>query len=159
MGLDAMILMFWKLSFKLDFHSPFLPSSRGSLVPLFSAIRVVSSAYMRLLIFCLTILISAYDSSRPALHMMYSAYKLNKQSDNIQPCHTPFPILNQSAVPCKALTVASWHHYYVVIASLVVQALKNLPAIWETQVQSLGREDPLDKGMAIHSSVLACRIP
>ena len=36
---------------------------------------------------------------------------------------------------------------------------KNLPAIQETQVQSLGWEDPLKKGMAIHSSILAWRIP
>ena len=33
--------------------------------------------------------------------------------------------------------------------------VKNLPAMWETQIQSLGQEDPLKKGMAIHSSVLA----
>ena len=37
--------------------------------------------------------------------------------------------------------------------------VKNLPAMQETQVQSLGREDPLEKGMAIHSSILAWRIP
>ena len=39
---------------------------------------------------------------------MYSAYKLNKQGDNIQPWCTPFPIWNQSVVPCPVLTVASW---------------------------------------------------
>ena len=44
-------------------------------------------------------------------------------------------------------------------ASLVAQLVKNLPAVWETQVQSLGWEDPLEKGMATHSSVLAWRIP
>ena len=38
---------------------------------------------------------------------------------------------------------------------LVAQMAKNLPAMWETQVQSLGWEDPLEKGMAIHSSILA----
>ena len=43
--------------------------------------------------------------------MMYSAYKLNKQGDNIQPWHTPFPIWNQSVVPCPVLTVASWPAY------------------------------------------------
>ena len=43
--------------------------------------------------------------------MMYSAYKLNKQADNIQPWHTPFPIWNQSVVPCPVLTVASWPAY------------------------------------------------
>ena len=42
---------------------------------------------------------------------------------------------------------------------LVPQMVKNLPAIQETWVRSLGREDPLEKGMATHSSVLACRIP
>ena len=44
-------------------------------------------------------------------------------------------------------------------ASLVVQRLKRLPAMWETWVQSLGREDPLEKEMATHSSILAWRIP
>ena len=44
-------------------------------------------------------------------------------------------------------------------ASLVAQLVKNLPAMWETQVRSLGREDSLEKGMATHSSILACRIP
>ena len=42
---------------------------------------------------------------------MYSVYKLNKQGDNIQPWHTPFPIWNQSVVPCPVLTVASWPAY------------------------------------------------
>ena len=37
--------------------------------------------------------------------------------------------------------------------------MKNLPAMWETQVLSLGKEDPLEKGMATHSSILAWRIP
>ena len=40
-------------------------------------------------------------------------------------------------------------------ASLVAQRLKHLPAMWETWVQSLGREDPLEKEMATHSSILA----
>ena len=43
--------------------------------------------------------------------------------------------------------------------SLVAQTVKNPPAMWETQVWSLGREDPLEKGMATHSSILAWRIP
>ena len=43
--------------------------------------------------------------------MMYSAYKLNKQGDNIQPWHTPFPIWNPSVVPCPVLTVVSWPAY------------------------------------------------
>ena len=45
------------------------------------------------------------------------------------------------------------------LASLVAQRLKRLPAMRETQVQSLGQEDPLEKEMATHSSILAWRIP
>ena len=41
----------------------------------------------------------------------------------------------------------------------MVQTVKELPAIQDTRVQSLGREDPLEKGMATHSSILAWRIP
>ena len=44
-------------------------------------------------------------------------------------------------------------------ASLVAQTVKNLPAMWETWVQSLGQEDPLEKEMATHSSTLAWKIP
>ena len=50
-------------------------------------------------------------SSSPVFLMMYSAYELNKQGDNIQPLHTPFLILNQSVVLCLVLTVASWPAY------------------------------------------------
>ena len=63
------------------------------------------------LMFLLAILIPACASSSPAFCMMYSAYKLNKQDDNIQPWRTPFPIWNQSIVPCLVLTVASWPAY------------------------------------------------
>ena len=44
-------------------------------------------------------------------------------------------------------------------ASLVAQLVKNLPAVWEIWVQSLGWEDSLEKGKATHSSILAWRIP
>ena len=44
-------------------------------------------------------------------------------------------------------------------ASLVAQMVKNPPAMWETWAQSLGWEDPLEEGMATHSSILAWRIP
>ena len=75
---------------------------------LLSAIKVVSSSY---LIFLPTILIPTCASSSLAFHMMYSAYRLNKQCDNIQPYRIPFPILNQSIVSCPVLTVASWPAY------------------------------------------------
>ena len=74
-------------------------------------ISVVASAYPRLLIFLPAILIPACASSRLAFHMMYSAYKLNMKGGNIQPWCTPFPIWNQSVVPCPILTVASWPAY------------------------------------------------
>ena len=76
-----------------------------------SAIRVVSSAYLRLLIFLPAVLILACASSSPAFLMIYSAYKLNKQGYNVQPWCTPFPIWDQSVVPCPVLTVAYWPAY------------------------------------------------
>ena len=80
-----------------------------------SAISVVSSAYLKLLIFLLAILIPAYTSSSSAFHMMSSAYKLNNQGDNIskskEPWCAPFPIWNQPVVPCPVLTLASWPAY------------------------------------------------
>ena len=100
-------LSFWMLSFKSAFSLSsftFIKSSSS-----FSAIRVVSSAYLRLLIFLLSILIPACASSRPVFHIMYSAYKLNKQGDNIQPWCTPFPNLeplrcSMSGANCCFLT-------------------------------------------------------
>ena len=175
-----MIFIFWMLSFKPAFSL----SSLTFIKRLFSscslfAIRMVSSAYLRLLIFLVAILIPACASSSwgilhdvlCTLHMgfpcgsagkestcnagdlglipglgrspgegksypfqysglensmdcivhggvkswtwlsdfhFHSVYKLNKQSDNIPPWHTPFPIWKQSVVPCPVLTVASW---------------------------------------------------
>ena len=49
--------------------------------------------------------------------------------------------------------------FYLTCTSEVAQMVKNLPAVWETQVWSLGQEDPLEKGMGTHSSILAWRIP
>ena len=53
----------------------------------------------------------------------------------------------------------TFHFHSTKWASLVAQMVKNLPAMQETQVLSLGQEDPLEKEMATHSSVLAWRIP
>ena len=111
--LDAMILFFWMLSFKPTFSlSSFTFIKRLFSSSFLSAIRVVSPAYPRLLIFLREIFIPACSSSSPTFHMMYSAYKLNKQSDNIQPWCTPFLIWNQSVIPCPILTFASvWTSY------------------------------------------------
>ena len=104
MGLDAMILVFCMLSFKPVFSLySFTLSKRPFSSSSLSAIRVIPSAYL-----LPAILIPVCDSPSLVFHMMYSAYKLNKQGDTIQPWHTPFPILDQSVVPCPVLTVASW---------------------------------------------------
>ena len=104
-------LSFWMVRFKPAFSLSTFTFIKGFLSSSsLSAIRVVSSAYLRLLIFLLTILIPACASSSPAFHMMYSACKLNTQDDNIQPWCTPFPVWNQS-LPCPVLTVASWPAY------------------------------------------------
>ena len=105
-------LRFWMLSFKPTFSlSSFTFIKRFFSSSSLSAIKVVSSAYLRLLIFLPEILIPACASSSPNFLMMYSAYKLSKQGHNIQPWCTPFTIWNQSVVPCPVLTVAPWPAY------------------------------------------------
>ena len=80
MGLDAVILAFWMLSFKPTFSlSSFTFIKWLFSSSLLSAIRVVSSECLRLLIFVLAILIPAWDPSSPAFLMVHSAYELNKQ--------------------------------------------------------------------------------
>ena len=81
MGLDAMIFIFWNLSFKPAF-SPysFTFFKRLFSSSLLSAIRVVSSTYMRLLIFLLAILIQSWASSSLAFCMMYSTYKFRSRN-------------------------------------------------------------------------------
>ena len=110
---DIIILVFWMLSFKPAFSLfSFTFIKRLFSSSSLSAINVVSSAYMKLLIFLPAILILACASSSPAFHMMYSAYKLNTQGDSIQPWHPPFPIWNHVSIfPCPILTVASWPAY------------------------------------------------
>ena len=100
---DPMILVFWMWSFKQAF-SLSLSSSRGSLV-------LLCCAYLRFFIFLPEILIQACASPNPAFHMMYSAYKLNRQGDNTHPGCTPSPTLNQSIIPCLILTMASGPAY------------------------------------------------
>ena len=103
MAPDAMILVLWLLSFKPDFSLSSFTFIKRLFSSLLSATRVVSSAYLRLLIFLPEILIPACASSSLAFWMMYSAYKLNKQGDNVQPWWTPLPIWSQSVVPCRLL--------------------------------------------------------
>ena len=130
-GLDAMIFVFWMLSFQPSFSlSSFNFIKRLFSFSLFSTIKVVSSVYLRLLIFLLAILIPVCASSSLEFHIMYSAYKLNKQGDNMQPWRTPFLIWNQSIFPYLVLTVASWPAYVFQEAGQVVwysYLLKNFP--------------------------------
>ena len=83
-GPYAMILVFRMLSFKPAFSSSSF-TKKQVFSSLLSAITVVSSAYLKLLILLPVILIPAYASASPAFCMIDSAYKLNKQGDNIQP--------------------------------------------------------------------------
>ena len=99
------------LSFKRTFSlSAFTLIKRLFSSSSLSAIRVVSYAYLRLLILLQAILIPACASFSPAFLMMYSAYRLNKQGDNI---HTalplPLPICSQSIVPCPVLLLLDLH--------------------------------------------------
>ena len=48
---------------------------------------------------------------------------------------------------------------FLILGSPVAQTVKSLPVVWEIQVQSLGQEDPLEKEMVTHSSILAWKIP
>ena len=127
----------------------------------------MSSAYLRWLIFLLAILIPACASS--AFVMMYSAYKLNKQGDNIQPWHTPFPIWNQSIVPCPVLSVASWPIYrflqrqfrwsgipisFRIFQFVVIHTVKGFGVVNDTEVDAFLKlscffYDPTDVGNLI----------
>ena len=143
LGLDAMIFVFWMLSFKSTFSlSSFTFIKRLFSSSSLSAISVVSSAYLKLLIFLPAILIPACAYSSPVFLMMYSAYKLNKQGDNIQPWCTPFPIWNQSVFPCSVLTAASWSAYRflkrrVRLSGIPISLRIFHSLLWSTQSKSL----------------------
>ena len=113
MGLDALIFVFWILSFKQLLHSPHSLSSRGSFSSSLSATMMVSPTCLRFLMFLPVILISACASSCPAFHMMCSVYKLKNQGDNIHPWQ--YSLLSQfwtSLLFCVwFLTVASLPAY------------------------------------------------
>ena len=135
MEMDAMILVFWMFSVKPTFSlSSFTFIKRLFSFPSLSAIRVLSSAYLRLLIFLSAIFILAWASSSLEFHMVYSAYKLNKQDDNIQPWHTPFLIWNQSVVPCTVLTVVFRPAYrydgYSISAKGFLPTVVDIMVIW-----------------------------
>ena len=110
MGLDAMILFFLMLSFRPAFSvSSFILIKR-----VLSSSHFLPSEWYHLDIWGCW-----YFSWQSWFHLVvHPAWHLHdvlcmevKQDDIIQPCHTPFPIRNQSIVPCLVLTVASWPTY------------------------------------------------
>ena len=142
MAPDAMIFVFWMLSFKPTFSLSSFIFIKRLFSSSLSAIRVVLSANLRLLILFQAILIPACASSSLVFHMMYSAYKLNKQGNNIQPWHTLFLIWNQSVVPCLVLTVASWPAYrfpkkQVSWSGIPISFRIFLSLLWSTQSKAL----------------------
>ena len=103
MELKAMILIFWMLSFKPNFHSLSF-SSRASLVPL----HFLPLGWCHRHIWGFWYFSGSLVSSL-AFYMMYSAWKLNTQGGSREPCLTPFPVLNQSSVPCAVLLFLDPH--------------------------------------------------
>ena len=81
-----------------------------------------------------------------------------RDKDSIAKHSCPSPVLSAPA-PLFSLLPLSYYLLICFGASLVAQVVKNLPAMHKTQVRSLGGEDPLEKGMATHSSILAGDIP
>ena len=109
MGPDVIILVFkcWVLSQLL--YSLLFPSPSSYLVPLHFMLLESYHLYIwGYWYFSQQSQFQLESNSSMSFCMMYSAYKLNKQGDNIQPWCTSFPILNQSFVPYLVLTIASW---------------------------------------------------
>ena len=159
MGPDAIIFVLWMLSFKSAFScSSFTFIKRLFSSSLLSAIRVVSSAYLRLFIFLLAILIPACAWSSLAFYMMYSAYKLNKQGDKSALMYS-FPNFEQVCCPSLVLNVASWPAYRFIrrqvrwsgipISSRIFHSLlwstqTTWPASWEICMQVRKQQLELD---------------
>ena len=87
---------------------------------------------------------------RSTLSFYFSVYSFNKFLSLILKLQLKILIYQLK----KIIVIYSGH-----MSSLVAQMVKNLPAMWKTQVQSLSWEDSLEKGMAMHASMLPGRIP
>ena len=75
------------------------------------------------------------------------------------PCTSPGDLPNPGIKPMSLMPPAFAGGFFTTRTSLVAQTVKCLPTMWETWVRSLGREDALEKEMAIHSNILAWKIP
>ena len=162
------------LSFKPAFslsYVTFIKRLFGS--SLLSDIRVVSSACLWLLIFVPAVFVPVCNSPSPAFCMMYSAYKLNKQGDSMQPWRTPFPILNQSVVLCCSSSNycflsciqasqeadSRWNGISISLGNfqfVVIHIIKGFSVVNETEVVFLELSyffnDPTDVGNLISGS-------
>ena len=123
-------------------------------------------------IFLPVIFIPGCDTSILAFCMMFSAFTLNKQGDNIQCCRTPFSVLNQSVAPCLVLTVASWTAYrflrgqvrrsdipilWRIFQFVVIHTVKSFGIVNKAEVDiflelSCFFYDPMDAGNMIYGS-------
>ena len=110
MGPDAMILVFWMLSFK-----PALSVSSFTFIKrFFSSVLPLGLSHLHMWGYWYFSCQSWFQLlSHPAQHFTWCTLhrSLKKQGDNSLPWHTPFPILDQSIIPCPVLTVASWPTY------------------------------------------------
>ena len=142
MGLDAMILVFSIFSLKLALSlSSFTLIKRLFSSASLSAVSVVSSACLRLLMFFPPVLIPARYSSSPALLTMCSAWRLNKRGGSRRPCGAPFSITNQSVVPHRVLTVVCqeagemvWYSHLFKSFPVEIRTVKGSGAVQETEV-------------------------
>ena len=183
MGPDAMILVFWMLSFKHTFSlSSFTFIKRLFSSSLLAAIRVVSSAYLRLLIFLLTNLIPICASSSPGFCMMYSAYKSNKQGDNIQPWCTPFLMyISSDVLLCCSMSSSNCCFLTCILISqeasqvvwyshllknfpqfIVIHTVKGFAIVSKTEIDvflelSCFFDNPMDVGNLISGSSAFCK--
>ena len=146
----------------LNFKSTFSLLSYTFFKRLFSSSSLLSQECVLFacgrLLFLPEILIPAFVSSSLEFHMMYSAYTLNQQGDNVQLWHTPFLIWNQSAVPCLVLNVASWPAYRFLCKVRLGGLMKNFSqsAVLETfDFNQL----PMPLGYVILSKVVPCPLP
>ena len=136
----------------------FLKSASLVLFPnlTFSNFLTLQSVYLKLLIFLPANLIPACASSSLAFRMMYSACKLNKQGDNIQPWHTPILIWNQSVVSCTVLTVASWPAYIFLRMQVrwsgICISLRNFHSLWWSIVKGFGIVNKAEVGVFLELS-------
>jgi len=88
-----------------------------------------------------------------------SIHDYPSQGQKHHPVHLKMHKLNKFTALVTEFWVVVTQHYGGTRASLITQLVKNLPAVQDTQVQSSGWKDPLEKETATHSSILAWRIP